>query len=921
MKLLSRLKGESSLLLQYLVVVLIAIFMVLTSAYFTSRIVNRNISSYGEEVIMFSAETLTAYLKAHQATFEIVATTVEDLYSMDMPLEMINGELQNMTRRILRNDEKYNGFLYIYAVIDGEFLHSFDTEIPWEYEVHSRPWYVGAYQNDGVVFFTDPYVSLVNNELILSISRVLYCNDGVPFGVLAFDILFTLIHDYVSDIHLLNVGYGALLDSELRIIVHLDDSIFGIRLDELRNERGGFDDLASRLHDGYEFDAYRTISFTGIDSIFFSRNLFNNWHIYIGVPVEEFFRDANAMLYTLVGTGLISTLLLCSILTFMYLAKRRSDEASKLKSSFLANMSHEIRTPMNSILGMSDLLLNSKLPEREMDYVNDIHSSAHALLTIINDILDMSKVEAGKIELSPVHYDFHALVDNVISMFMLAAKRKDLAFSYSYTGEIPDALYGDDIKLRQILINICGNAVKFTEQGFIEFNVTIVPEEEKIVFSIKDSGLGIKEEDLPKLFQAFAQSGAQKNRYIAGTGLGLAISQSFAEMMGGSITVESVYGRGSTFTLTIPLVEGNPAETKRNAAYNQDHTIVVTGAKVLVVDDNDFNLRVAAGLLGLFGIEPETASSGKAALELVSHNDYDLVFMDHMMPEMDGIECTAEIRKLKNRGSLPIVALTANAVQGTRELFLSSGFNGFLSKPIEIPDLMEILLDWIPKEKISGTEEGAPGQTGQREENLDEFFQHLGAVAEINTGIALERLSGRRAMYYEYLDLFFHKLEGSTHELETLLSGNDREGFSIRVHALKSSLASIGAMALSAQAQELENKSKEGDWPYCEAQGPGFIKQLSALHQSLAGLFSPLVPEKSKGPGTGADLQAGLAKALKALEAYDQDGAMELLKGLGALDFGEGPGAAIGEALNHLGRYDYDKAREVLISLQGKAQV
>ena len=204
-----------------------------------------------------------------------------------------------------------------------------------------------------------------------------------------------------------------------------------------------------------------------------------------------------------------------------------------------------------------------------MKYVDDIHTSAHSLLSIINDILDMSKVEAGKLDLSPAHYDFHALVDNVVSMFMLAAKRKGIEFKFEYFGEMPEALYGDDIKLRQVLINICGNAVKFTEKGIIEFKVTILPEESNIIFEIKDSGIGIRKEDIPKLFHTFEQSKTEKNRYIAGTGLGLAISKKFVEKMGGCISVESDYGKGSTFTIIIPMVRGDVKEIRQSESYNK----------------------------------------------------------------------------------------------------------------------------------------------------------------------------------------------------------------------------------------------------------------------------------------------------------------------------------------------------------------
>ena len=937
MRFLSRLKAESSLLLQYLVVVVIFSFMVLISGYFSSRIVTRNITSYGEEVITYSADTLTSYLKAHKATFENVASIVEDLYSRGADADIIGREVTVLADLIQKNDDKYDD-LYIYGFIHDDFFQSADRGSEWEEEPSSRPWYVGAYEKNPEVFFSDPYISLNNNDLVMSLSRVLYDKSNISFGILSFDIQFKTINDYVERIRLMNAGYGALLDSDLHVIVHTDKSIFGIKLDELSNENGKFDGLAARLRNGFEFDAFRAISFTGIDSIFFSRRLFNDWHVYMGIPVNDFYHGVNSMLFILSITGFFFMLLLCGILTFMHSSKKRSDEASRLKSSFLANMSHEIRTPMNSIIGMSELLLNSQLPERDMKYVNDINASAHSLLSIINDILDMSKVEAGKMELSPVHYNFHALVDNVVSIFMLVAKKKGLEFRYKNFGEIPEALFGDDIKLRQVLTNICGNAVKFTDSGHIDFIVSILPEQNIIKFEIKDTGIGIRKDDLNILFNAFEQSKTEKNRYIAGTGLGLSISKRFIELMGGSIGLESNYGEGSVFTITIPLVEGNISEIQQNESFSKGYSISAPDAKVLVVDDNEFNLRVAAGLLGLFGINAETSESGKNAVKMVLEKEYDIVFMDHMMPEMDGIEAASAIRAWEkeqqetksvsfaedkthglpaadrySRKQIPIIALTANAVYGAKEMFLANGFNGFLSKPIEMPALKKILVEWLPFEKVKHIIKTA----ADGKEEQDGFWLAISNIEEIDTEIGLHRMDGHKDMYRKYLKLFYEKLKESCDKMTLYMKKGDIENFSIAVHALKSSLASIGAANLSNIALRLETSSKNIDNNYYNYEFPGFLKRLTHLQEQLSDVFpstdAPL--EKEKG---SEELFRSIEKALDALDVYDNDAGIEILSKLTAYDFGAETNSLLERALTAFKKYDYDTAGALLKELSGK---
>ncbi|MCL2500309.1 MAG: response regulator [Defluviitaleaceae bacterium] len=374
-------------------------------------------------------------------------------------------------------------------------------------------------------------------------------------------------------------------------------------------------------------------------------------------------------------------------------------KANQAKSDFLSSMSHEIRTPMNAIIGMGELLLREQLNESQKEYVSDIAVSSKALLEIINDILDFSKIEKGKLELKPVDYNFDTFIDQIEKMFTYTTKKKGLELRLKRGNDLPVALYGDDIRLRQVLTNIIGNAVKFTEKGYVRLDISA--SEGSLIFKIEDTGIGIREEEQSKLFSAFEQADKTKNRNIVGTGLGLSISKSFVEMMGGTLSVKSVYGQGSVFTVTVPAVLGCMEKIEEKIAINESHTIHAPDAKVMVVDDTVFNLKVVCGFLGMLDINSFPVKSGEMAIELIQKDDYDIIFMDHMMPEMDGIETTARIRAMGGKYELlPIIALTANAIQGMREMFLANGFNDYLSKPVNTGELVRILENWLPPQKI-----------------------------------------------------------------------------------------------------------------------------------------------------------------------------------------------------------------------------
>ncbi|MGN0695469.1 MAG: PocR ligand-binding domain-containing protein [Oscillospiraceae bacterium] len=664
------------------------------------------------------------------------------------------------------------------------------------------------------------------------------------------------------------------------------------------------------------------------------------------------------------------------------------EKASHLKSDFLANMSHEIRTPMNAVLGMTDLALREEMSPTAREYLHQIRSSGKILLAIINDILDFSKIESGKMDIIETVYEPLSVINDLANIINSRIGNKKIDLTVDIAPDLPKNLFGDNIRIHQILLNLLNNAVKFTQQGEIRLTLGWERSGDDTILlkaSVKDTGIGIKQEDLHKLFNSFQQVDSKRNRNIEGTGLGLAISQRLLQLMGGTISVESEYNKGSTFSFELPqkVINDAPAVTdnKRQVSvavlvdnhnirdqlikdldwigadiseiaeisaaadispdflivekpmfsggvreyaekypqvcclvianydspddlklpnvkiirkpvyflnlYNamgisnitfgdsmsdsDSFTFVAPDAHILIVDDNSINLTVAKGLINPLDMQVDTAASAAEAIEMMHRLRYDLIFMDHMMPEVDGVEATHIIRRLMpNYDEVPIIALTANAVGGVREMFIKEGMNDFVAKPIEVSEIVSKLRKWLPQEKI------LPADRKAAAEKAETPAEHM-EIAELNTKNAISLL-GSEELYRTVLKEYYLSIDSRAGLIREHKQAGRIRDYTIEVHSLKSTSKQIGADKVSALAAELERAGNDGDIGLIDSKTDELLEE----YVRLKNIIRPCFPEcgeggQNKSPAEQEDIIKLLDRMCAALDEFDILGIEEVL--------------------------------------------
>ncbi len=529
------------------------------------------------------------------------------------------------------------------------------------------------------------------------------------------------------------------------------------------------------------------------------------------------------------------------------IAIKEAEDANRAKSIFLANMSHEIRTPMNVILGFSELILKMNIDNEVRRHVEDIVWSSHNLLAIINDILDISKIESGKIELVIDSYYTDALMTDIALIITPQAQKKNLQFNMKVDENLPIALNGDKTRIRSVIINILNNAVKYTQQGSISLEINVLKIIEDVVTiecKISDTGIGIKEEDLDALFETFERFDQKINHEVEGTGLGLSIAHGYIQLMGGSISVESVYGEGSTFTVIIDqeIVDYKPIgnrfeQRKLKHLEGSISNMKIRDIRVLVTDDNLINLRVAQGVLSYYGLKVDTAGSGAEAIEACRNNMYDFVFLDQMMPEMDGVETLNRIRKISSHyaysGQCKIIVLTANAIKGTRDELIAKGFDEYLGKPLNFSQLEKLFWRYIPSELIS-YEESTDNPVDEAPAPSDDYWNYLTEVLkDMDLEYGIKNCGGKIDDYLKVLKITYEHGEKQLNELRAAWETQDMDYYIIKIHALKSSSLNIGARGISSAAKAQEEQGKSGNIDYIKNHKEQFYEEYEKLIENI----------------------------------------------------------------------------------------
>ena len=625
-------------------------------------------------------------------------------------------------------------------------------------------------------------------------------------------------------------------------------------------------------------------------------------------------------------------------------ARYEAMAANEAKGRFLAHMSHEIRTPINAVLGMDEMILRESKEPNIKDYAMDIYTAGQTLLSLINDILDFSKIESGKMEIVPTEYDVSSMIHDLANMASQRAKDKNIRLEVEASHEIPSRLYGDDVRIRQVLANILTNAVKYTHEGNVWLRVQCHKREDiaELAFEVEDTGIGIKEKDLPKLSAEFERIEEERNRNIEGTGLGMNITIQLLTLMGSKLKVESVYGKGSKFSFVLEqkIIDETPIGNFESRVhqlaedYRYSTKFCAPDAKILVVDDNAVNRKVLRNLLKETRIQVTDVDGGAECLELVQKEHFDLIFLDHMMPKMDGIETLHYMKEFSDYPCqhTPVVVLTANAVSGAKEKYLAEGFDGFLSKPIVLEKLENMIQTMLPKELLQEVDAGAQGDSQQLsdKDTSTELLETLPQIDGIDWQYAWMHLPDMELLEFTVKE-FYAQIESSADRLEQFYrqivileeqaAGSDQlDQYRIQVHAMKSLAATIGIMPLSGVAKILEYAARDRKTDTVLSITSAFLEEWRSYHQKLQGVFG--IGMEVKKEVTDYSVMRALVEMLRlSMQEMDIDQADQLVNQLHEYEYPDEIGQNIrklADAVTNLDAEQTDQLAEQIIRQMGQ---
>nr|MCR4808130.1 response regulator [Lachnospiraceae bacterium] len=747
----SAVRSRFNLIFTLLLTLFLMVFVVIYTSRHFYRVSVVSIEENGEDKAKTTAIDLANYLTNAMSTLRVTADTVDLMLKGGQDQETICRYIVDQTTNQKEHlDENFTG---LYGYIRGEYMDGIEWVPPDDYEPTERDWYKMAIAAGGETIIIPPYVDAQSHSVVITICQSL--SDGK--NVVGLDVIVNHIQDVTELIDVGGKGYGLIVDRDGLIIAHSNKDLIGGDFDSIFGQ--GLMNKVLAVREGTLWEPVM-----GEPCTLFVSPVMDQWFVVIAVTDKELYED----LYNQLTVTIIIFIITYSLISFFYylgyrneraygrkveemnatrqkqeyeaqvlkLEKFAADEANKAKSSFLADMSHEIRTPINAILGMNEMIGRESDSEDVMEYSRSIDSSGRKLLRLINTILDFSKIEDGKMEIVPVRYSTKELITYLINSIAERAEAKGLEFKIDIDPTLPSELRGDDVRINQVIMNLLTNAVKYTHEGSVTLRIRLGGlEEGKACLSVfvEDTGIGIKEEDMDRLFESFERLDVVRNRTIEGTGLGMSIATKLLNLMGSELKVDSKYGEGSNFyfdlwqkiedTTPIGSYEPTPIEHE-STSYKESFR--APDARVLIVDDTRMNITVAVGLLKKTDLSIDTAMSGPEAIGMCERNDYDVILMDQRMPGMDGTQALKEIRALGSgrNHDTPVICLTADAIRGARERYLSEGFSDYLTKPVTGGDLERMLLKYLPEDKV--TRMSAPDEEDTADDSLIEALSSEG---------------------------------------------------------------------------------------------------------------------------------------------------------------------------------------------------